>query len=1095
MCRSKVPKISIISVLSLLCALFVIADAYASSAGTNLTISAPASMAAGNSATVSLCLTNEGAPVSFALVNLSVTGAGSVSPLNVVTDTNGYATVTFTASAAAGVATLTATGPDGAVASSPVQVLHGPPASLNIYSSDSTLIPSNTGKQFTYTVKIKDSYGNVCNGTVANLTTDGVKSSLITGADGTFTAALGPRQDSHTYNVTVESGGVTSSFKVRFMLPVLLITGVPATVTAGSNISMTAWLLDDMTPAPGILLNFSTYSPDNLAAPASYSAYTDASGRAVFNFTTSTKSGFNIVVVNNSSLGDLSSAMVKGLGGSTSNIILSSDPVSPIVADGTGHYKVKIWAKDTGGNPVKNEDLDVIKNGILVYTVTTNTNGYAELDMQPSAYVGDVMITVRSSGTGANGTILLSYIAGPPAMTVIKAVPNVIASSEIDTPAEQADVHTTQLIGLVTDRWYHPIAGQPITITSLNTTAGYITGPGSGITDSNGEFYTNFRLGNFSNGTGTVNVRANSGSLESVFPITYTNTTFLSMETSISPRNISVNDTINVDISLRGIGWNNRPQPVDVMLITDRSGSMAWLSTVVYPTNGPAKQGTLPTPNNREYLIDTYTNTKHSTLQFMLSSPYSNYADNSYYYSLRIVDPSGRSYSGTNSANENYYMFTNARTGTYKIYGRFNYDPDGGIPQYSLAVLTEPLRLGSSYDVDSAAKVAAVQFVNNMSTQDQVGLVSHNTAGTLDRPLKLVNGTNKTSLITAINGLNANGGTNIYTGMQKARQEFVAHGRSEYKDVAIILTDGYSQSPGSDIAEAYNFKNAGITAYTIGMGMPDEPTLSSIANITGGKYYRVASDLELAQRYRDIATDIKDVIANQSEMDIVTRRTVINGSIISDAEYVNHSAWVTFTNSTRSQIEPSVYYDNTRYVLSWDPGQIKVNEIWRVEYQLQVKHGGLLMPITNESFVSFTRADGTQDTSYFVGESIFCNDNPNGTLINDSSTMSVKLLAPGNESVISQSHQPVTWNLHYVGVGQYTQAISVMPEGGSSWNDLATGFGGDRNSAGTYSYIWKLDRLPAGNYTIRVFASDGTYDSWDTVTVNVPYESGKIILE
>ena len=85
----------------------------------------------------------------------------------------------------------------------------------------------------------------------------------------------------------------------------------------------------------------------------------------------------------------------------------------------------------------------------------------------------------------------------------------------------------------------------------------------------------------------------------------------------------------------------------------------------------------------------------------------------------------------------------------------------------------------------------------------------------------------------------------MYTGIQKARQEFAARGRSGVKHVAILLTDGYSQSPANDIAEAYNAKNDGIMIFTIGMGMADEATLRRIATITGGDYYNVTNDEDL----------------------------------------------------------------------------------------------------------------------------------------------------------------------------------------------------------------------------------------------------------
>ena len=81
-------------------------------------------------------------------------------------------------------------------------------------------------------------------------------------------------------------------------------------------------------------------------------------------------------------------------------------------------------------------------------------------------------------------------------MTVIKAIPNVIAASDVPQPPNMADVHKTDIVAQVTDQWYHPLPGYDIAVSSLNTSAGTIVGPVNGVTDSNGEFYTQFRLGN-----------------------------------------------------------------------------------------------------------------------------------------------------------------------------------------------------------------------------------------------------------------------------------------------------------------------------------------------------------------------------------------------------------------------------------------------------------------------------------------------------------------------------------------------------------------------------------------------------------------------
>ncbi|OPY28309.1 MAG: Bacterial Ig-like domain (group 1) [Methanocella sp. PtaU1.Bin125] len=1055
---------------------------------------APANVTAGSSAPVLFLVQSDGAPVSGATVSVGVLGGASVSPASAVTNATGYAAVTISAAATTGEATILADS-SGATASVNISIVAGPPASSEV-STASTLLPADAYSTCVVNAKVRDAYGNDCAGWPVNFTVDGTRHVVNAGSGGMATYVLGPCGSSHTYSVTVEANGLARSVSVRFFAVNLYLQGYPASVTAGQDVSITALLLDDLTPAPGIRLTFTVYSPGNLATPASYTGTTDANGKVTFTFKTSPTSGINTVIVSNQSLGgDIRSASIRGTSGLVGQIILSSTPASPIYADGTTGYTLRIWAKDAGGNLVKNEEITVVRNLVDNYTVTTNANGYAEIGVGASSYVGDVRFDAYAAN-GVTKDITLSYVAGPPAMTVIKAVPNVIASAEVVQTTGVTDIHSTDVIVQVTDQWHHPLPGCDLTVSSMNTSAGNITGDATGQTDSNGEFYTAFTLGNNSRGTGTVDVMAVSDNLSSTYTITYTNNSFLSVDTTVTPRNVTVNDTINVQISIKGIGWNNRPQPVDMMLITDRSGSMDWYSNMVYPANGEPQTGTT-TQEGTYFLVGTFDNTqtRYSELQFMLSSPYTNFANGSYYYSLYVRDTAGNQFYGTRSQNENYVKITNARARVYTVYAKFEHSGVGGYPPYSFSVLTRPLRLGSYYDTDSAAKVAAKQLVDNMSSQDQMGLVSFNTASTLDSSLRTVTGANKTYLKNTIDGLDANGGTSIYTGIQRARQEFAARGRSSIKHVAILLTDGYSQSPANDIIEANNARDEGITIFTIGMGMADAETLGRIANITGGCYYHVVSDLELAQRYQEIFKNVSEVVANESSMDIMSARSLINGTIISDAEYVPNSAVVTFTNGTSAFVDPIIAIDDTNYTLSWDPGSINCNQIWRVSYNLRVMHGGYLTPITGNSTIAYTRSDGSNGTVTFVSDSIFCRDTVGGQVSNPSPLLQVRIIAPANGTAIDELRTVLGWSVTYTWTGEYVQRISIMPEDGTEWADIARGFPGNRTTSGSYSYGWNLERVPTGNYTIMVYVTDGTYDAADHVTISIPYKSGKIILQ
>ncbi|HEY3274533.1 MAG TPA: VWA domain-containing protein [Methanocella sp.] len=1075
--------------------------AVAQASVTSVAIYAPVNITAGSSSPLSVLAQDNGVPVAGTSVTVGVIGPGTVTPVTAVTNGSGYASFTLNAQTVKGILTITA-GSGGATGTASVPVVAAPPARLDILSP-AGLLPADGYCTYLLIARAQDRYGNGCAGWPVNITVDGTHYVATADQNGSASFTIGPTVNKHTYNVVADANGYSRSVPVRFLDVNLYLFSYPSSVPAGQRVSIKALLLDDLTPAPGILLTFDVYSPDSLATPSSFAGYTDADGTVTFTFNTSTKAGQNTVIIGNQSLGgDLRYASVRGTGGQVSQIVLASDPT---IADDSTHCILKMWAKDSGGNPVKSEDLTVTRNYGESYLVTTNTNGYAEIDAGASPYVGTVRFDVTAENN-VTSNILASYVAGPPAMTVIRAVPNVVASSEVPQPPEMTDIHSTQLITQVTDRWYHPLPGYDIIVSSPNTTAGTIVGPSSGVTNMNGEFYTQFRLGNFSEGTGTVEVRAQSGTLSSTYPITYTNNSFLSVDTTITPRNVSVNGSINVEISIKGLGWNNLAQPVDIMLITDRSGSMDWYSTYVYPANGNPQTGTMA-DDGYDHLVATYVNPGYSNLQFMLSSPYTNYVNGSYYDGLYIVGPDNRNghsgtryYYGTNSANENYYILTQAKSGTYKIYATFNHRTSGGTPPYSFAVLTRPLRLGSAWlDNDSAAKMAATELANTMTDVDQMGLVSFSTSATLNAGLKVINGTangaNKAALLNAINSLDANGGTDVYTGIQKARTEYAAHGRSNAKHVAILLSDGYSQSPASDIAQAIAAKNEGIVIFTIGMGMADSTTLGAIANITGGQFYRAASSLELAERYQQIFKNVSEVVAKDSVMDIIATRSTVNGTLINDTQYIQNSAQVTFPGEDPIQLEPVITCDATNYSLYWEPGPINRNQVWKVNYQLRAIHGGMITPISDKSFIRYTTSDDKNGTIPFDNTSFFCEDNVTGNIGTASPGLRVKINTPANGTITEQLRLMAGWQVSYNGTDTYTQRVSIAPVGTFDQQDIARGFTGDQNSTGTYSFWWNLERVPTGNYTLQVFVTDGTYDAQDEVSISIPYRSGEIVLQ
>lgn len=1029
-----------------------------------VTITAPASAQVNTNNAVTIYLHDSTGAIKNTAVTLSVSSPDSASTItsSVTTNTTGYATATLHLSTKAGNNVITASGPASSTAT--VYAIHGTASSLSLTLDHKYRLADGYSKSLA-TATLADQYGNPVNNTVVNIIIDGTSTAFTTDNSGNASQYTVPFTSYHvsTVNASYGSNYVNSSVTYLEADNLILLRYPGDTTTVNSNVGVTAvfYSVFNTSKAAGIPLTFTAYAPD-FSQLSSSTGTTDINGKVNFNFTTSSMVGNNTIIVTNPDLGMIGGTVIYGSGGTASGITTQTTPSTPVLADGVSSYVLKIWVKDAGNNPVVNEPVSIVMHASdfdHIINQTTNSAGLVEVNTGPSLYVQNIPIVITDiNNPNVNATTTIQYTAGPPTSLTIKADPAAVASSNIAnivSGSSVIDVHETDLRATVTDKWGHPLANQPVTLSSLNTTAGTISGPITGVTDGNGDFPSSFELGSYSNGTGLVTVKAVSGTLSSTVGITYTDVPFLSVKTGITPRNALINGTISVNINVTGIGYMIRAQPLDVMLVMDKSGSMDWYSTTVNGTfsTGNANGAQIPDygsnlQNNDYRIVGYFNNTGYKDFEIMLSSSYNDYSSYGSFYRLKVKMPSGvnttddtSEASGTveHSSNENIAFFHNAANGTYTIMAAYKYSASQGNTPYYMSVVIPPKRLGGSTETSTAAKIAAEQCMNNLSsTMDQVGLASFDTDGTLNSRLLLDNNTSKVTLFSKVEALDANGGTQINTGLDTAIAELQAHNRINInnsgvngKKVIILLTDGYSQSPTADITSANTAKADGITIYTIGMGMADQQTLYNIASITGGSNYTAVSDLQLNQAYSDILSDLKSVVANSSTMYVSTNRSVVNGTISSDAEYVPGSAVIRNPNGTTfysPTSDPTKVISDTQYTLIWNPGAIKLNEMWNLTYQLKVLRNGTINPINNNSYVVYYRSDNGINTTYYTnfgGDAIYVNSSLGPNLTNSSGLISITNAKASNSSLMQLS-----WHVDYNGTTSYVQDISIMGSDG-----------------------------------------------------------------
>lgn len=172
--------------------------------------------------------------------------------------------------------------------------------------------------------------------------------------------------------------------------------------------------------------------------------------------------------------------------------------------------------------------------------------------------------------------------------------------------------------------------------------------------------------------------------------------------------------------------------------------------------------------------------------------------------------------------------------------------------------------LGSSPEQPMTDAITAAQeFVDNLASNAQAGVVSFASTSVVETDLTPLNSyNNKTSVNSVIGILTASGSTAMGDAMRDANNMLI-DGRPGSKKVMVVLTDGVTNA-GSDRQghTAIATANANdITIYTIGLGATDyidEPVLQSIAFETGGIYYYAPTSEGLRDVYNSIAQEISD---------------------------------------------------------------------------------------------------------------------------------------------------------------------------------------------------------------------------------------------
>ncbi|MCA9546403.1 MAG: VWA domain-containing protein, partial [Myxococcales bacterium] len=167
----------------------------------------------------------------------------------------------------------------------------------------------------------------------------------------------------------------------------------------------------------------------------------------------------------------------------------------------------------------------------------------------------------------------------------------------------------------------------------------------------------------------------------------------------------------------------------------------------------------------------------------------------------------------------------------------------GNRPPLNLVVVVD-----TSGSMRDAGKIDFVrsglrQMVNELRDGDQLALVTYSNEATVVQGLAPIEG-RRNGIQQLIDGLRANGGTNLHDGLEVGYREALAHYDSGRQNRLILLSDGQPTQGNTstadilDLSRAYNSEGVGLTAVGLGVDF-NYPLMRGLAEQGDGNFYFV----------------------------------------------------------------------------------------------------------------------------------------------------------------------------------------------------------------------------------------------------------------
>ena len=798
---------------------------------------------------------------------------------------------------------------------------------------------------------------------------------------------------------------------------------------------------------------------------------------------------------------------------------------------------------DKYGNPTIGQNISVQTNAGDYYpNLTSNQVGAIGLTYGPQGTAENVTLTATAFGNSSvTCSETVTFYSTAPVNWALAADPQIMPS--LDANSNTA----ANITAKVMDVMGNPVAGQTVTfnlgtpsydnIHDIVTAAPKLTGT-SAVTDSNGNAVVQFIPGGFSTNasmmyynpmaTGTCPVTATWNGMPQSVILTWKNYPYLSAFTSVSPPTVAVNGTVNVTIKLTGDGWALAPNPIDVVLLIDRSGSMSTGMSNGKTELQNAQAGAtsfvtqINSSNDRIAVvsfsgddsgqnIDTTVNAQLTTNSATINNAINNLKANGatgtrdgLYQSIALLnsnpnpntkavravilltdgdynwlgDPLGRGtgYSPAPPTGYTGYNTSTLEPNKYLYYNGLGGDLNGATPiaYFTAAGRSTKYRVKFTDGSVSNNNYPITSWSWNFgdggtSTSQNPSSYTYSNAGSYTVTETVTNsfGSNTSTEIATVGYTSPNGPTTVILSPSV---------QAPKPPSSVTCTDGGFTAQNMSVYASNN----NIRLYTISYYNSFDPQAISdmevLAGATGGFYANAPDAATLAQIYTKIAGNLQTAAGVNTQMNLNFQNVNVTGVTVPGAQVFRYvaanpgSTDITWQDGITNNTDQSGQW-NLNQQLNFNIGTINLGQTWQATFQLMVLEGGSIQLFGNPSTITFN--NGTSSMSLPPAYITAVNNLTNTGVTTQSIQLSNFVMT---QSGIITDFVPLQWNTTYPGAQTamerlYYSTSYQQPQtcGASPWVlfDQQTGILPGESTE--YSSL-DVRTLPAGTYYVCVLA-------------------------